>query len=230
MSLIPVHIRAALSALLAGSCVMLPVAAASSSESHTDSSYERHCGALSPRLVVMGDDYFDLDAPSRNEPDTPIAGQLSDEALRAALQSERFSFGQGQRTACFGSGDRLHSRSTSTTLHDIESRMQIASHHGENHHPQHDTVIKAYEYDEQQRRSRAEWITVPSSAVAIETFSGVLISSLHRQRQHTPKGSYLRETELTALRTADELIIEQNLYVNGTLAEWNTWTLIPQGS
>lgn len=223
----PVRYRSALSGLLIIASVTLPALSAVSQEQqqHKDSSFEQHCGVTSPRLLLMGDDYFDLDVNPREALDLGASRQLSKQELMTALQPRRYGSGTGQRTDCFGSGDTLHSRSNAVTLEDIASRTITGSRSGENQAGAGAIVIEAFEYDEKRRISRPESMSVPLSAIAIETFSGLLISSRHRERHVTAGGSYLRETELTALQTDNELILEQNVFVNGTLAQWTTWQM-----
>ena len=221
----PVRYRSVLSGLLIAASATLPALSAVSQEQqqYKDSSFEQHCGATSPRLLMMGDDYFDPDVNPLDALDLGASQPLSQEELLTALQPRRYDSGTGQRTDCFGSGDTLHSRSNTVTLEDIASKTVTGTHSGENQTGAGAIVIEAFEYDEKRRISRPESMFVPLSAIAIETFSGLLISSRHRQRHVTAAGSYLRETELTALQTDNELILEQNVYVNGTLAQWTTW-------
>ncbi len=225
MSFSPVRYRSALSGLLVAASFTLPALSAISQEQrpYQVPSFKQHCGATSPRLLLLGDDYFDLDVNPQEALDLGATQPLSQEELLTALQPRRYDAGTGQRTDCFGSGDTLHPRSNTLTLQDIASRTITGTHSGENRPGATAIVIEAFEYDEQRRTSRSESMSVPITAIAIETFSGLLISSRHRERQATTAGSYLRETELTALRTDNALILEQNVFVNGTLAQWTTW-------
>lgn len=221
-----VHARAAAAGLLMVASITLPATSALSGTTLSQTySADRICGAISPRLIAMGDDYYDLNQAPRNAQDTTYPQQLSSDELLAALRSESYGSGEGLRTECFGSSDALSPRSASVILEDIDSVTETSPYSDGDHKEAQTVVIQAYEYDKQRNRSRKQSLAVPLSAVAIETFSGLLISSHHRQRQATLQGSYLQETELTALQTESELILEQNVFVNGTLSHWNTWRL-----
>ncbi|MGQ7844214.1 hypothetical protein ACUNV4_07055 [Granulosicoccus sp. 3-233] len=230
MSFSPARYRSALSGLLIAASVSFPALSATSfpqTAQYPLPPTDPQCGALSPRLLAMGDNYYRLDTPSQQNPDSRVSEAISHEALQAALLSREYTSGMGQRTDCFGSGDSLQPRSRPVILQDISRETENGS-HSERGQPQAEAIVlKAWEYDERQRRVKAETMVLPLTAIAVETFSGLLINSHQRHRQKTPTGSYLRETELTALQTDDELILQQAVYINGSLAQWSSWQMRP---
>ncbi len=218
--------RSSLAAMLIAALASWPAQSVQSREV-VDLRSDRQCGASSPRLLSMGDSYYDLDLPDEKDHDLNLSGQVSQEKLRSALLSADYSSGHARITDCFGSGDSLQPRTHVTTLHDISGRTESRSHYSKSPHRSGAVIFELTGYDQDQKVSRRETLLIPASAVAIDTSSGLLINSGHRHRQKTEKGSYLRETALTALQTDEALIIEQSVFVNGSLAQWTTWRMQP---
>lgn len=217
--------RARLSVLLVAATVVFQLPTPNAIGYQTTAPAEPTCGSTSPLLLSLGDDYYNVSGSRKDNLRESTVPHDSEGLVLDTLRTQQYQTGHGQRTDCVGSGDALRPLSSSITLHDILISIETASHKDQHTLVASSVVIHAHEFDDQHKRYRSESMAVPLTSTAIETFSGILISSHQRHRQVTRQGAYLRETELTALRTSDQLILEQNVYVNGTLAQWSTWQL-----
>ncbi len=182
------------------------------------------CGAISPLLNSLGDDYFHVDTYSNSSTSQHTHSIVSEHPVISRLRTANYKSGTGTRTQCVGSGNAVVARTSTVELKDIRVGKERLG----KQHLDHNTLLKAYEYDESQRRLRSQTIAIPATASQwLDT--GVTpdtIQSNTRRRQGTELGSIFRETALSATHTEQALVIHQSVYVNGTLAEWVTWRLV----
>lgn len=200
---------------------------------HTD----RQCGEPSPRLLELGDAYHDLNhlSPSSTRADDTLDHATDDEAeqVHRLLQNSQWRSGQGYHSVCRGSADALRLERSIGQLDQIRIRpvamimdpVSGADQDWQEARRLQSTLIKLHEYQAEQRLSHTVQITIPADSTVQTSSSGSLISHQSRRRQKTATGSRLRESTLVALYSSGSLVLEQSLYVNGTLAEWHAWHL-----
>ena len=216
MSVRNMRIRTAASGLLI-SVSLLSGLQAYSGETSQSKSDQRHCGAASPLLLSLGDAYF-------NVADTRAEKWLSREAverneLLSRLNTMHVTDGSGVRVHCTGSADQVRARLRTVSLEDIESRQTRYA------DVENAISITAYEYDRALRRLIRETVTIPARPQDVVHLVDQTLETSSRHRKATRIGSYLEETRITASIENNTITIDQSVYVNGTLAQWHTWTL-----
>ncbi len=186
---------------------------------------QRKCGTLSPLFLSLGDAYFDV-AKSLGKPAESPEGIEQNELL-SRLTSTRFSEGSGYRVLCKGSAEQVRAELHAVSLEDIEarhtsfpSRRQVRLTSLEN-----TILVTAYEYDDSLRHLTRETVTIPTRPHDVIHLAAQTLETSSRRRQVTRYGSYLEETRIDASFEDNTISIDQAVYVNGTLAQWHTWTL-----
>lgn len=217
MSVTNMQARAMMSGLLAAATLLVNVqadTARSSIENHD----QRQCGDASPLFLSLGDAYFDLaDIP---EAAVKSFADTRKTELISSLTTTTLSDGWGTKVLCVGSADQVRAQRHTVTLQDIEGRQS--------NHPDVERAISitAYEYHKPSRRLAREMIMIPVRSENMIYLDAQTLQTSSRHRQATLAGSYLRESRIDASISGDTLTIDQSVYVNGTLAQWQTWHLI----
>ena len=194
----------------------------------SDTAQANQCGDISQALTALGDNYYSLDhlesldhrRHSSEYGKTEQQILLEQSKVFSQLRDARFKSGIGERTRCFGTGDNLRAESSRVELTDISQQNTRYLNESE-------LVIDANEYDETEKRRRREsvYLSLTSNADVFATDDGSIIKLNSRRRQATLVGSFLRETDLSAITTDNGVDITQQTYVNGYLAEWFSWSL-----
>ncbi len=176
-----------------------------------------YCGAISPNLELMGDDYYELG------PSTVVnLDQLSHDEKNIIddLGSSRFKRGEGTRTQCFGVSE-LRAETKQFSIKEIEPTQYTR---------RNEIVIQAWEHGSDDRSIRRSEVRLPLSGLnAISSSNNSL--AVNARHRHTSKnlsgGSFtnFRETSTKVTKNSEGVHIVQHLYINGYLAEWFTWNL-----
>ncbi|ASJ72494.1 hypothetical protein [Granulosicoccus antarcticus] len=219
MSIKYVQIRTIVTSLMAVAFLLTDVQAAQamSNDPSLILTDQQQCGTHSPLFVALGDAYFDLD--ETHEPGLTSSTDIEQNKLLSRLSTQRFKDGWGQRVNCTANVGQLQAQASNVLLEDITVRRSDLS------SPDSEILVTAFEYDEQQKRLRRETVTIPIRADKLLQSSDDRLVSTLRHRQATPIGSYLEETHIDAFISSESIIIEQSVFVNGTLAQWHTWHL-----
>ncbi len=176
-----------------------------------------YCGAISPNLQLMGDDYYDLD----HEKHADLKSlSRADKRLLDDLSSSRFKHGEGTRTQCFGVSE-LRAETHQFSIKEIRPTQVNRF---------NEIVIQAWEHDSDDRSSRRSEVRLPLSGLdAISSADKSLaVNAKHRHTSKNLRGGQftnIRETSTQVRENSKGVHIVQQLYINGYLAEWFTWNL-----
>ncbi len=216
MSVRNVQVRIIVSSLMAVASLFANVHA-DSADKTLKAHKQRQCGAASPLLLSLGDAYFDI-AGNRNDA-VMSPNEIEQNKLLSRLSVMHLSEGSGVRVLCTGSPDQIRAQLHIVSLEDIEGRQTLYSGN------ESAISITAYEYDKPSRRLVRETVTIPTRSQDVIHLAGQNLETSTRHRQATRIGSYLEETRIDASIRDNTITIDQSVYVNGTLAQWATWTL-----
>lgn len=175
------------------------------------------CGDTSPRLLALGDAYYDV-KPARKPDGTIYKADSIDKqtnSLLKALDRKKFRSGSGARFECAARGsDQI--RRSEFELRDISI---LTAHQ--------DLILKALEDDHESRTVRANslYLSLREHEVNIISDHELLISSRQRQRNINTGFTFFRESELSAVQNASGITLTQTFWVNGQLAGTTTWQL-----
>ena len=176
------------------------------------------CGVKSPRMLALGDAYYDL-GPVRNDDGKvnrakPIEDRSN--ALLKTLDRSRFRSGSGTRYVCSGRQYDNTARRSEFKLRDISVR-----------HSTFDFILHAFEDDRETRTVRPNSLFISLLDHELTIVSENELSAHRRQRHFNQQTgfTFFRESELTAVRDESGITLTQTLWVNGELAETTTWQL-----
>ncbi len=176
------------------------------------------CGVLSPRLLSLGDAYYDV-GPTRDDNGTVNrATPINDwsKGLLKTLDRSHFRGGSGTRYACSGKKNDSTVYRSEFELNEISVRQN-----------KYDFILRAFEDDRESKTVRANTLHIPLFEHEL-TFVNKNELIAHRRQRHFNQQTgftFFREIELKAVRNRSGITLTQTLWMNGELAETTTWEL-----
>lgn len=176
------------------------------------------CGVKSPRLLALGDAYYDV-GPTRNDDgEVNRARPIKDQShtILKTLDRARFRTGSGTRFECSGKKNDTSVRRSDFTLRDISVRKRTE-----------DFILGAFEDNRESRtvKPRSLFISLLEHEITIVNENELTAHRRQRQRNIQTGFTFFRESELNAVRNESGITLTQTLWMNGELVGTTTWQL-----
>ena len=176
------------------------------------------CGVKSPRMLALGDAYYNLGPVRNDDGEINRARTIKDRSnkILTDLDRGRFRTGSGTRFECVGRKDDNAVRRSDFKLRDISIR-----------HSSFDFILQAFEDNRESRTVKPRSLFIPLLEHEVTFVNENELTAHRRQRQRNPQTgfTFFRELELTAARNESGITVTQTLWMNGELVEKTTWQL-----
>ena len=176
------------------------------------------CGELSPRLVAMGDAYYNVGLNLQRSGKVIRAKPMKawSKTLMKALDHDHFREGSGTRYECSLKKSDSSVHRSNFELNEISVRLG-----------KDDFILRALEENKDARTVKGNSLNIPLLEHELTSVNKNELIAHRRQRHYNEQTgfTFFREIELKAVRSKSGITLTQTLWMNGELAETTIWNL-----
>ena len=176
------------------------------------------CGQLSPRLVAMGDAYYNVGLNLQRSGKVIRAKPMKvwSKTLMKALDQDHFREGNGTRYECSLKKNDSTVYRSNFELNEISVRLG-----------KDDFILRALEENKDARTVKGNSLNIPLLEHELTSINKNELIAHRRQRHYNEQTgfTFFREIELKAVRSKSGISVTQTLWMNGELAETTIWNL-----